>query len=109
MSSVRNTFYLHPSAVPPFFQEEMTSEEAVEGGTATLRCELSKASAHVQWKKGPRVLTSDKKYSTRREGCVVELVVHDLDLNDAGDYTCVCGDKTTTAALTVHGKVTLGS
>uniref|UniRef100_A0A8B9MBB1 Obscurin, cytoskeletal calmodulin and titin-interacting RhoGEF n=1 Tax=Accipiter nisus TaxID=211598 RepID=A0A8B9MBB1_9AVES len=102
MSSVRNTFYLHPSAVPPFFQEEMTSEEAVEGGTATLRCELSKASAHVQWKKGPRVLTSDKKYSTRREGCVVELVVHDLDLNDAGDYTCVCGDKTTTAALTVH-------
>lgn len=109
MSSVRNTFYLHPSAVPPFFQEEMTSEEAVEGGTATLHCELSKASAHVQWKKGLRVLASDKKYSTRREGCIVELVVHDLDLNDAGDYTCVCGDKTTTAALTVHGKVTLGT
>lgn len=95
--------------MPPFFQEEMTSKEAVEGGTATLRCELSKASAHVQWKKGHRVLTSDNKYSLSQEGCVVELVVQDLDLNDTGDYTCVCGDKTTTAALTVHGKVILGT
>lgn len=86
----------------------MTSKEAVEGGKATLQCELSKTSAHVQWKKGHRVLTSGTKYSMRQEGCVVELVVHNLDLNDTGDYTCVCGDKTTTAALTVHGKVILG-
>lgn len=109
MSSARNTFYLHPSAVPPFFQEEMSSEEAAEGGTAALRCKLSKASAHVQWKKGRHVLTSGNKYSMRQEGCLVELVVRDLDLNDTGDYTCICGDKTTTAALTVHGKVTLGT
>ena len=87
----------------------MTSTEAVEGGTATLHCELSKASARVQWKKGHHVLTSDNKYSMRQEGCVVELVVHDLDLNDTGDYTCVCGDETTTAALTVHGKVILAA
>lgn len=87
----------------------MSSKEAAEGGTATLHCELSKASAHVQWKKDHHVLTSDKKYSMRQEGCVVELVVHDLDLNDAGDYTCVCGDKTSTATLTVHGKVMLGT
>lgn len=72
-----------------------------------MHCELSKASAHVQWKKGHHVLTSDNKYSMRQEGCVLELVVHDLGLNDTGDYTCVCGDKTTTAALTVHGKVIL--
>ncbi|XP_029863782.1 obscurin isoform X27 [Aquila chrysaetos chrysaetos] len=98
----QTTAVLTVQAVPPFFREEMTSKEAVEGGTATLHCLLSKASARVQWKKGPRVLPSDKKYSTRREGCVVELVVHDLDLNDTGDYTCVCGDKTTTATLTVH-------
>lgn len=95
--------------MPPFFQEEITSKEAVEGGTATLRCELSKAPAHVQWKKGHHVLAPDNKYSMRQEGCVVELVVHDLDTNDTGDYTCVCGDKTTTAALTVHGKVIFGT
>ncbi|XP_009082964.1 PREDICTED: obscurin, partial [Acanthisitta chloris] len=98
----QTTAVLTVQAVPPFFQEEMTSKEAMEGGTATLHCELSKACAHVQWKKGHHALTSDNKYSMRQEGCVVELVVHDLELNDAGDYTCVCGDKTTTAALTVH-------
>ncbi|XP_010121152.1 PREDICTED: obscurin [Chlamydotis macqueenii] len=98
----QTTAVLTVQAVPPFFQEEMTSEEAVEGGTATLHCEVSKASAHVQWKKGHRILNPDKKYSMRQEGCVVELVVHYLDLNDAGDYTCVCEDKTTTATLTVH-------
>lgn len=95
--------------MPPFFQEELTNKEAVEGGTATLHCELSKASAPVQWKKGHCILTSGNKYSMSQEGCVVELVVHDLDLNDAGDYICVCGDETTTAALTVSGKVILGT
>lgn len=106
--SVGNTFYLHPSAVPPFFQEEMTSQEGVEGGTATFHCELSKAPAHVQWKKGQHILTSGPKYSMRQEGRAVELVVHGLDPSDTGDYSCVCGDKTSTAALTVHGNVILG-
>ncbi|XP_010078143.1 PREDICTED: obscurin, partial [Pterocles gutturalis] len=98
----QTTAVLTVQAVPPFFQEEMTSKEGVEGGTATLRCELSKAPAPVQWKKGHHILTMDNKYSMRQDGCAVELVVHDLDLNDDGDYTCVCGDKTTTATLTVH-------
>lgn len=106
--SVCNTFYLHSSAVPPFFQEEMTSQEGLEGGTATLHCELSKAPARVQWRKGQHVLTSDTKYSMRQEGRAVELVVHDLDLSDSGDYSCVCGDRSSTAALTVHGNVIPG-
>ncbi|XP_021244944.1 obscurin isoform X10 [Numida meleagris] len=98
----QTTAVLTVQAVPPFFQEEMTSEEAAEGGMATLHCQISKASAPVQWKKGHRILTPGSKYSMSQEGCVVELVVHNLDLNDTGDYTCVCGNKSTTAALTVH-------
>ncbi|XP_008935253.1 PREDICTED: obscurin-like, partial [Merops nubicus] len=98
----QTTALLTVQAVPPFFQEEMSSKEAAEGGTATLHCELSKASAPVQWKKGHHLLTLDNKYSMRQEGCVVELLVHNLDSNDTGDYTCACGDETTTATLTVH-------
>ncbi|XP_068862349.1 obscurin isoform X12 [Aphelocoma coerulescens] len=98
----QTTAALTVQAVPPFFQEEMSSQEGVEGGTATLRCELSKAPARVQWKKGQHVLTSGTKYSMRQEGREVELVVHDLDLSDSGEYSCVCGDRTSTAALTVH-------
>uniref|UniRef100_A0A674HJ43 Obscurin n=1 Tax=Taeniopygia guttata TaxID=59729 RepID=A0A674HJ43_TAEGU len=102
----RATLTVH--AVPPFFQEELTSQEGAEGGTATLHCELSKAPACVQWRKDQHILTSGTKYSMRQQGRAVELVVHDLDLSDSGDYSCVCGDKTSTAALTVHGNVILG-
>ncbi|KAF2987667.1 hypothetical protein EK904_013941 [Melospiza melodia maxima] len=89
-------------AVPLFFQEEMTSQEGVEGGTAAFHCELSKAPACVQWRKGQLILSSGPKYSMRQEGRAVELLVHGLDLSDTGDYSCVCGDSISTAALTVH-------
>lgn len=40
----------------------------------------------------------------RQDGAVAKLIIHDLDVEDAGDYTCVCGDQQTTATLTVNGK-----
>lgn len=34
----------------------------------------------------------------------MKLLIHDVELKDAGEYTCVCGEQETTAALIVHGK-----
>lgn len=39
-----------------------------------------------------------------QDGAVAKLIIHELDVEDAGDYTCVCGDQQTTASLTVNGK-----
>lgn len=39
----------------------------------------------------------------RQKDVTAELVIHNLNENDAGDYTCVCGDKQSTASLAVHG------
>ncbi|XP_025067416.1 obscurin isoform X15 [Alligator sinensis] len=89
------------NALPAHFKVEMKKEEATEGGTATLHCELTKAAA-VEWKKKHKVLKPGDKYTMRQEGATAELVIHDLEVKDSGDYTCVCGDKKTTAALTVH-------
>lgn len=94
---------LHPSALPVLFQEELTNKEATEGEAVTLRCKLSK-SAPAEWKKGNVVLKPSEKYKIEQEGPFVELTVRDLDLADAGDYSCVCGDRQTTAALAVNGK-----
>lgn len=94
---------LHPSALPVLFQEEMLNKEATEGEAVTLHCKLSK-SAPVEWRKGNRVLRPSAKYKIEQEGPFAELVIRDLDLADAGDYSCVCGDQQTTAALTVNGK-----
>ncbi|XP_074841400.1 obscurin isoform X2 [Carettochelys insculpta] len=97
----QTTAALTVHALPPSFKEEMCNQEAIEGGTTTLRCELTKA-APVEWKKGHKMLRPNNKYTMRQEGCIVELIVHCLDLKDTGDYTCVCGDQKTTATLTVH-------
>uniref|UniRef100_A0A672TQ42 Obscurin n=1 Tax=Strigops habroptila TaxID=2489341 RepID=A0A672TQ42_STRHB len=88
-------------ALPAHFKTEMKDEEATEGGTATLQCELSRA-ASVEWKKKDKVLKSSEKYTMRQEGTTAQLLIHALEVKDAGEYTCVCGDKKTTAALTVH-------
>lgn len=79
------------------------NREATKGEAVTLHCKLSK-SAPVEWKKGNMVLKPSEKYKIEQEGPFVELTIKDLDLADAGDYSCVCGDRQTTAALTVNGK-----
>lgn len=94
---------LHPSALPILFQEELMNKEATEGEAVTLHCKLSK-SAPVEWKKGNMVLKPSEKYKIEKEGPFVELTIQDLELADAGDYSCVCGDRQTTAALAVNGK-----
>uniref|UniRef100_A0A7M4E279 Ig-like domain-containing protein n=1 Tax=Crocodylus porosus TaxID=8502 RepID=A0A7M4E279_CROPO len=89
------------AALPASFKEELRRKEATEGEAVTLRCELTKASP-VEWKKGPRELKPSDKYKMRQKDTTAELVIHQVDESDAGDYTCVCGDQQTTAAVAVH-------
>lgn len=91
------------SALPVLFKEGLKNREAVEDATATLHCEMSKAGAEVQWKKGSQTLQPSDKYRMRQEGPVAELLIRELKVMDTGDYSCVCGDQKTTAVLTIHG------
>ena len=75
----------------------------MEGATAKLRCELSKA-APVEWRKGPETLRAGDRVSLRQEGAVCELEIRELTVEDAGEYSCVCGQERTSATLTVRGK-----
>ena len=81
----------------------MKKEEATEGATAKLRCELSKA-APVEWRRGPETLRAGARVRLRQEGAVCELEIHGLTVEDAGEYSCVCGQERTSATLTVRGK-----
>lgn len=101
---MHSLFILCSSVLPPRFKKELKNLEAREGEAAILCCELTKVAAPVEWKKGPKVLKPSDKFRMRQEGTIAELVIHDLDLTDAGDYTCMYGDQKTTAALTVNGK-----
>lgn len=92
------------AVLPALFTKTLADEEATEGKSVTLHCELNKAAANVEWKKGFKILRSSDKYKMKREGVVAELIIQNLDTADAGNYSCVCGDQQTTAVLTVHGK-----
>ena len=81
----------------------MKKEEAVEGATVTLCCELGKT-APVEWRKGPETLRAGARVSLRQEGAVCELEIRELTAEDAGEYSCVCGPEKTSATLAVRGK-----
>jgi obscurin-RhoGEF protein len=89
--------------MPARFIEDMRSEEATEGATATLWCELSKV-APVEWRKGKEVLRDGGRYSLRQDGAVCELQILGLTMADAGEYSCMCGQEKTWTMLTIRGK-----
>ncbi|XP_075865693.1 obscurin [Microcebus murinus] len=97
----RTSATLTVKALPARFIEDMSNQEATEGATATLWCELSKA-APVEWRKGTKTLRDGDRYSVRQDGTQCELQIHGLAVADAGEYSCVCGQERTSATLTVR-------
>ena len=91
------------AALPAEFIGRLRSKEVTEGTTATFRCELSKE-VPVEWKKGPETLRAGDRVSLRQDGAVCELEIRELTAEDAGEYSCVCGQEKTSATLTVRGK-----
>lgn len=79
--------------------------EAEEGSTAKLCCELTKVDATVEWRKESVALVPCGKYEMKQLGPIIELLIHDLEPEDAADYTCDSGDKQSTAHLKVNGKI----
>ncbi|XP_053074833.1 obscurin isoform X44 [Acinonyx jubatus] len=97
----RTSAMLTVRALPAKFTKSLRKEEAMEGATATLRCELSKA-VPVEWKKGSETLRAGDRVSLRQDGTVCELEIRDLAVADAGEYSCVCGQERTSATVTVR-------
>ncbi|XP_047188256.1 obscurin isoform X13 [Scophthalmus maximus] len=89
---------------PVSFHKELKNKDAIEGDDVTLHCELSKPGVRVEWRKGGMVLQPSKKYEMRKEGCIQELCIRNLDPEDSGYYTCDAGDQLTTASLAVEVK-----
>ncbi|KTF85971.1 hypothetical protein cypCar_00030345 [Cyprinus carpio] len=56
----------------------------------------------IEWRKGGVVLQPSKKFEMKQEGCVLELLVHNLEPEDNGYYTCDAGNQLTTASVTVQ-------
>lgn len=94
------------AAAPLIFKKELESQEATEGGKATLSCETSSPDCKVTWRKGSTVLIHGEKYTMEKRATTHTLVIHKLNVEDSGEYTCDTGDKKSTATLSVKGNGT---
>ncbi|XP_060900885.1 obscurin isoform X2 [Labrus mixtus] len=100
----KTTSSLKVKAQPVTFKQKLESQEAEEGASVTLRCELSKPGVSVEWKKGTQVLKSGEKYQMKQQASMNELLISKVVPDDSGDYSCVCGDQKTTASLKVKAQ-----
>lgn len=82
---------------------QLINQEAPEGNSVTLRCELSKPAPSVEWRQAGKLLKNGDKYQMRKKDLQLEMKVTDLSLDDAGDYTCTCGEQMTKAIVIVKG------
>lgn len=90
-------------ALPITFKQELKNQEAEEGNNVTLRCEISKAGAQVEWWKGEELLKPGEKYQMRQMATKMELVIRKVLPEDSGIYTCVCPDQKSNAVIKIKG------
>ncbi|XP_052332737.1 obscurin-like isoform X24 [Oncorhynchus keta] len=100
----RTTATINVNALPVTFKHKLESQEAEEGGSVTLHCELSKPGVHVEWRKGTQVLKSGEKYQMKQKESVSELLISKVVPEDSGDYSCVCGEQKSTASLKIKAQ-----
>ncbi|XP_070829419.1 obscurin [Chaetodon trifascialis] len=100
----KTTASLSIKAQPVTFKQKLESQEAEEGASVTLRCELSKPGVPVEWKKGSQVLRSEEKFQMKQKASVNELLINKVVPEDSGDYSCVCGEQKTTASLSIKAQ-----
>lgn len=86
-----------------YFYKGLKNQEAEEGETSLLCCELSKPGVSVQWEKETIVLKPGEKYEMKQNGCELQLKIRDLKSSDSGSYKCYAGSVVTTASIVVKG------
>ncbi|XP_019735716.1 obscurin isoform X2 [Hippocampus comes] len=98
----QSTAELSVQGLPPCFTLMLANQEVIEGNSVFLRCELNKPAHSVEWRRGGLVLRQGDKYQMRKKDLQLEMTINNVTLEDAGDYTCTCGEETTTACLAVN-------
>ncbi|XP_017262467.1 obscurin isoform X3 [Kryptolebias marmoratus] len=99
---IKTTAAVIITEIPVTFKQKLKNQEVVEEGYLTLRCELSKPGVPVEWRRDAQLLKDGEKYQTKQEGRVAEMLIRNLTLADAGEYSCSAGTAVTSADIRVR-------
>lgn len=72
-----------------------------------LTVKLSQPDVDVTWCKNGKPIEPGPKYDVEVEGTIRRLVIHDVDDDDADEYTCVAGNAKSTTTLKIEGNLIL--
>lgn len=86
------------------FVRPLQDTVAHANGMVTLRCEVCKPKADVQWLRNGLEVAPSRRFSIRADGAERSLTIHRLTREDAGEYTCASKDDRTVARLRVERK-----
>lgn len=98
---------LFSPAFPATFKVSLKSQEAEEGMSVRLRCELSKKGVPVHWQREGQVLSEEMshgKYQMKLEERTALMTILNIQPGDAGKYSCITGAENTTAEVKVKRK-----
>ncbi|CAG5934228.1 obscurin-like protein 1a [Menidia menidia] len=84
------------------FVKPLRNTVAHADGMVTLRCEVCKPKADVQWLKNGAEVVPSRRFTIRADGVERSLTIHRLTRDDAGEYICESRDDRTTATLRVE-------
>lgn len=87
-----------------FFEKELDNQVLMEGKSVVLSCEVSSANVPVTWKKDNVVVEEEGRYILIKKGPTHSLEIKNLNLKDAGVYSCITRGKKTSAKLVVRGR-----
>jgi len=73
-------------------------------GMVTLRCEVCKPKADVQWLRNGEEVVPGRRFTIRADGVERSLTIHRLIKEDAGEYACESKDDRSVAMLRVESK-----
>ena len=86
------------------FTKKLSEMKAKVKETATFVCEMTEENVKPIWMKGGQKLTENNKYKMVTDKKTQKLIIHDITVEDKGEYTCIYRDTSTWAKLVVEGE-----
>lgn len=81
------------------FTKNLSNMEGTETDSIKMICEVSKASAEVRWYHGEEELPEGGRYEQIMDGRKRILILQDLRMEDAGEYSCRLSPAVKTDAI----------